>query len=96
MQALEGEVERLKLELDKAKKKQVPDGEHALMQLLLDWHDWQESCADGCGMPGSANYHRERRHKIRDFFIKELAVKPEDIGVFVSAARAALGEASGG
>lgn len=35
------------------------------LQVLVDAHDYWESCADGMDMPGSAKYHRERREQYR-------------------------------
>lgn len=35
------------------------------LQSLIDWHDYQESCADGMDMPKSANHHKGRRQQLQ-------------------------------
>lgn len=49
------------------------------LEALIDWHDFQESCADGMDMPGSAEHHRARRLELTAVHAAAVAQRQKEI-----------------
>lgn len=49
------------------------------LEALIDWHDFQESCADGMDMPDSAEHHRARRGELTAVHAAAVAQRQKEI-----------------